>query len=122
VRLMAAVENRSGKDQGMAVAIIGLPGGLTLPEDMKQIKELVRPRDRGQKDAVGRYISAFEIKGRELVLYWRDLAPNAKVDLHLDVIANIPGQYRGPASRAYLYYDPEAKCWAAPLSASIAAK
>jgi hypothetical protein len=122
VRLMAAVENRSGKDQGMAVAIIGLPGGLTLPEDMKQIKELVRPRDRGQKDAVGRYISAFEIKGRELVLYWRDLAKGEKIEVNLDLVCRVPGEYRGPASRAYLYYDADKKFWTEPLGMTIKAR
>src|SRR5262249_42029293 len=39
VRLTAVVENKSGKGQGMTVAIIGLPSGLTLPEDMQQLKD-----------------------------------------------------------------------------------
>ena len=39
MRLTAVVENKSGKGQGMAVAILGLPGGLTLPEDMRQLKD-----------------------------------------------------------------------------------
>src|SRR5262249_8598178 len=33
VRLTATVRNASGKGQGMAVAILGLPGGLIVPED-----------------------------------------------------------------------------------------
>jgi hypothetical protein len=116
-RLNVTLENVSKQGQGMTVAIVGLPAGLKLPDDFKQLRDLAKVVD-GKPGTIGYW----ELRGRELVLYWRDLAPNAKVDLHLDVIANIPGQYRGPASRAYLYYDPEAKCWAAPLSASIAAK
>ena len=46
VRLTVTVENVSGKGQGMAVAIVGLPGGLTLPEDMKQLKEYARAAAR----------------------------------------------------------------------------
>ena len=56
------------------------------------------------------------------MLYWRDLAPDAVVDLNLDVRALVPGVYRGPASRAYLYYNPDVKHWTAPLAAMIAAK
>ena len=73
-RLNVKLENVSDKGQGMAVAIVGLPGGLTLPEDFAQLKDLARLREDGTKP--GR-IGAFEIRGRELVLYWRDLAPDA---------------------------------------------
>ena len=74
VRLTVQVENRSGKGQGMAVAIVGLPGGLTVPEDLKQLKEYTRqPVDGGRPR-----VSAFEIRGRELILYWRDLGPRSK--------------------------------------------
>jgi hypothetical protein len=117
--LNVKLENVSGKGQGMAVAIIGLPAGLKLPDDFAQLKDLARLQDDGKKP--GR-IGAFEIRGRELVLYWRDLAPDAKVDLTLDLRALVPGVYHGPASRAYLYYNPDAKCWIAPLAATIEAK
>jgi hypothetical protein len=123
VRLTATVENKSGKGQGMAVAIIGLPGGLTLPEDLKQLKNYVRLRDKDAKaDAVGSYISAFEIRGRELVLYWRDLAPSEKIRVNLDLICRVPGKYSGPASRAYLYYNSDLKYWVKPLAVTIKAK
>ena len=46
VQLMVKLENVSGQGQGMAVAIIGLPGGLTIPEDLKQLKDLARSRRR----------------------------------------------------------------------------
>jgi hypothetical protein len=123
VRLTATLENRSGKGQGMAVAILGLPAGLTLPEDMKQIKELVRPRDQAPRSADARsYVSHFEVRGRELVLYWRDLAPDEKVRVDLDLICRVPGEYRGPASRAYLYYNADQKYWTEPLKVSITPK
>ena len=47
VRLKVTLENVSGKGQGMATAIIGLPGGLTLPEDLKQLKEYCRQPEDG---------------------------------------------------------------------------
>jgi hypothetical protein len=118
VRLNVHVENASGKGQGMAVAILGLPGGLTIPEDMKQLKGYTAPPSDGQRPLV----SAFEIRGRELVLYWRDLAPDQKIDVPIDLICRVPGEYSGPASRAYLYYNADLKHWIEPLQISIAAK
>jgi hypothetical protein len=118
VRLNVRIENASGKGQGMAVAIVGLPGGLTVPEDMKQLKDYTRLPSDGQRPLV----SAFEIRGRELVLYWRDLAPDQKIDVSIDLICRVPGEYSGPASRAYLYYNADLKHWFEPLKINIAAK
>jgi hypothetical protein len=118
VRLNVHVENASGKGQGMAVAILGLPGGLTIPEDMKQLKGYTAPPSDGQRPLV----SAFEIRGRELVLYWRDLAPDQKIDVPIELICRVPGEYSGPASRAYLYYNADLKYWIEPLKVSIAPK
>ena len=67
-------------------------------------------------------IGAWELRGRELVLYWRDLAPKQQIDVPLDLICRVPGEYRGPASRAYLYYNADHKHWVDPLKVSIAAK
>jgi hypothetical protein len=120
VRLTATVANKTGKGQGMAVAIIGLPGGLTLPEDMKQLKNYVSLRDKVAKVGEFRnYVSAFELRGRELVLYWRDLGPQEKIQVNLDLICRVPGSYRGPASRAYLYYNADRKFWTEPLAVQI---
>src|SRR5262249_41405140 len=47
VRLTVTVENVSGQGQGMTVAVVGLPAGLVLPEDMKQLKDHARPRNDG---------------------------------------------------------------------------
>jgi anti-sigma factor RsiW len=118
VRLTVKVENVSGQGQGMAVAVVGLPGGLTIPEDLKQLKEYVRLPEGGGRPLV----SAFEIRGRELVLYWRDLAPGQKIEVPVDLTCRVPGEYSGPASRAYLYYNADLKHWVEPLKVAIAAK
>lgn len=116
VRLKAVVKNVSGRDQGMTVAVLGLPAGLKVPEDMKQLTEWATLRDNGTKEGP---ISAFEIRGRELVLYWRGLKANQEVALDLSLIAHVPGRYRGPASRAYLYYGSELRHWVDPLTVEI---
>ena len=118
VRLNVTLENVSGKGQGMAVAVLGLPGGLTVPPDMKQLKLYTRLPEDGSRPLV----DAFEIRGRELVLYWRDLAPGRKIAVPLDLVARVPGEYSGPASRGYLYYNADHKHWVDPLRVTIAAK
>lgn len=117
VKLKAVLENKSGQDQGMAVAVLGLPAGLVLPEDHQQLKDLTRLRENATKPGV---ISSWdEPDGRELVLYWRELKADAKVEVELDLICRLPGIYTGPASRAYLYYNADHKHWVTPLRASI---
>ena len=119
VHLSVTVENTQDKGQGMAVAVVGLPAGLTLPEDMKQLKDHARLRNDGKERAL---ISAWETRGREVILYWRDLAPKQKIEVPIDLICRVPGEYRGPASRAYLYYTSDLKHWADPLTIKIAPK
>ena len=89
------------------IAIIGIPGGLEVRHD--QLKELVK---------AGR-IAAYEVLGREVVLYWRSLKAAEKVEIPISLVAAIPGTYTAPASRAYLYYTDEHKQWAAPLTVKI---
>jgi hypothetical protein len=118
VRLTVGLENVSGKGQGMAVAVVGLPGGMALPEDLKQLKEHARVPEDGSRPLV----SAFEVRGRELVLYWRDLAPDQKIEVPLNLVCRVPGTYSGPASRAYLYYNADHKHWVEPLKMTITAR
>ncbi|HEU4533889.1 MAG TPA: hypothetical protein VFS00_07210, partial [Polyangiaceae bacterium] len=92
VDVAVALENASDEGLPMAVAIVGLPGGLEARAD--QLKELVKA---GRVDFV-------ETRGREVILYHRALAPRHKGELVLSCLAAVPGDYRGPASRAYLYY------------------
>jgi alpha-2-macroglobulin-like protein len=92
------------------VAIIGLPGGLEPRHD--QLKELVK---KGT-------IDAYEVLGREVVLYWRTLAGNARVQVPLSLIAAVPGTYTGPDSRAYLYYTDEHKKWVDGVEVEIVSK
>jgi hypothetical protein len=119
VHLSVTVQNAEDKGQGMAVAIIGLPAGLTLPEDMKQLKDHARLRNEGKEKGL---IGAWETRGREVILYWRDLEPKQKIEVPLDLICRVPGEYRGPASRAYLYYNADQKHWVDPLQVTIKAK
>ena len=67
-------------------------------------------------------IAAYEVRGREVILYWRDMQPKQKISLPLSVVAAVPGTYTAPASRTYLYYTDEFKQWTPGMSVTITAK
>ena len=115
VQLRVKLRNTAKTGQGMAVAVVGLPGGMTIPEDLKQLKEYAKVPEGGSRPLIG----AFEIRGRELVLYWRDLQAEQEIEVPIDLICRVPGEYTGPASRAYLYYNSDGKCWIEPLRVAI---
>ena len=92
------------------VAIIGIPGGLEVRHD--QLKELVKAEK----------IAAYEVRGRDVVLYWRSLKGEERVEVPVSLIAAVPGKYTGPASRAYLYYTDEHKQWTDGMAVEIEAK
>jgi anti-sigma factor RsiW len=118
VRLTVKVTNLQEKQDGMVTAIVGLPAGLKVPEDLKQLKLLTeRPAD-GKRPTV----SYWEKRGRELVFYWHGLHEKEVVEFGLELIADVPGEYRGPAGRAYLYYGAEHKHWVDPLAVKVTAK
>jgi hypothetical protein len=102
-----SVANKSDQAIPTPVAIVGIPGGLEVRHD--QLKELVK---------AGK-IDAYEVIGREVVLYWRKLKAKDQFDLPLSLVAAVPGSYTGPASRAYLYYTDEFKNWAPGLQVNI---
>jgi hypothetical protein len=114
VPLHVTVENTQDKGHGMVVAIIGIPAGMQVPTDMKELTDL---REKG-------VIAYFETRDRELILYWRSLGADKKgekkIDLTINLKCEVPGEYRGPASRGYLYYDADQKYWVEPLAIKIA--
>ncbi|MEZ4473300.1 MAG: alpha-2-macroglobulin family protein [bacterium] len=108
VRLTAVVENRTAQGQPMTLARVGLPGGLTF--QTWQLKEL---KDKG-------IIAFYETRPREVILYFRDLAPSARVEVPIDLVALVPGHFTAPASSAYLYYGDDKKFWAPGLEVTVA--
>jgi hypothetical protein len=105
--MRAYVTNTSGKGLPMTMARIGLPGGLAF--QTWQLKEL---KEKG-------IIGFYETREREVILYFRDMAPDAKIALDLDLLARLPGTYVGPASSSYLYYTAEHKSWAPPTTITV---
>ncbi|HEY4330621.1 MAG TPA: alpha-2-macroglobulin family protein, partial [Phycisphaerae bacterium] len=104
------VTNSAGTDAASPIAIIGIPGGLEVRHD--QLKELVK---------AGK-IDAYEVNGREVVLYWRNMKPKTSTELSLSLTAAVPGTYTAPASRTYEYYTDEFKQWVEGTTVTITAK
>ena len=94
-------------DQPTTVAVLGLPAGLEF--QLNQLEDLVRSGT----------IDYYETRAREVICYWRTLAPSEQVRLTLDLIAAVPGSFTGPPPRVYLHDDPERKSENAPLSVEI---
>jgi hypothetical protein len=92
------------------LAIVGIPAGLEVRHD--QLKEIVKSGK----------IDAYEVIGREVILYWRHFLANKQLELPLSLVAAVPGSYTGPASRAYLYYTDEYKNWAPGVKVNIEAR
>lgn len=114
IPLTVTVANRDSIDSGMIVATVGLPAGLSLPSDLKQIGELTT------RAASGELLPArVEVFGREMRLYYRHLPPGASSLCRIDLIAAYPGQYVGPASRAIRSYDPTVTVVNEPLRLTI---
>lgn len=107
VDVNVSVKNTKAEGIPMTVAIVGLPGGLEPRHD--QLKELVKSGA----------VDFYEVRGREVVLYWRCMKPSQEAKLVLGCVAAVPGTYRGPASRAYLYYTDDEKQWVEGLSATV---
>jgi len=104
------IKNTSSEKIGMVIAIVGLPGGMEPRHE--QLKELIASEK----------ISFYEIRGREVIFYWKGMKEKQEVGFKMDVIARIPGKYKGPASRVYLYYTDERKKWIDGLECQIKVK
>ena len=107
VHMDVKVSNATDAGVPMTLARVGLPGGLTF--QTWQLQEL---RDK-------HLIDFYETRPREVILYFRSLAPKAVKDVPLELMATVPGTFTSPASRAYLYYTNERKHWAAPSTVTI---
>jgi len=106
-RMHAEVTNASRNVVNNPLVRIGIPGGMS-PEPW-QLKELV------EKEVVDYY----EIFGSELVLYFRQMGPKETRKINIDLKAQVPGQYLGIASSAYLYYNNEHKNWNSGLAVEV---
>lgn len=107
VRLTTVIKNKTREGLPMTVALIGIPAGLSVqPWQLKELQEK-------------RVFDFYEIINGNLVIYYREMAPEGQSTINLDLKAEIPGSYLGTASSAYLYYTNEYKDWVKGNSITI---
>lgn len=107
VKVKVDIANTTGNPLPMVIARIGVPGGL---EQQKwQLDEL---KKKGLVDF-------YETREREVIVYFRGMAPQSHKKLDLDLLAAVPGTYTAPASQAYLYYTDELRRYADPVKMTI---
>lgn len=106
-RLSVKIRNIKSEGLPMSIAVIGIPGGLSLQP--WQLKEL---QDK-------KIFDFYEILNDNLVIYYRELGPDETKIIDLDLKAETAGQYKGMASAAYQYYMNDFKCWVDGISVYI---
>jgi uncharacterized protein YfaS (alpha-2-macroglobulin family) len=107
VKVHAVVANSSAKGIPMVIARVGIPGGLTF-----QTWQLDELKSKGLVDF-------YETRPREVIVYFRAMGPKAQKAFDLDLLAQVPGTFQGPASQAYLYYTDEFRTFADPLPFTV---
>jgi TonB-dependent SusC/RagA subfamily outer membrane receptor len=107
VRLSTTLINKTTEGLPMVTAVVGIPAGLSVqPWQLKELQER-------------KVFDFYEILNGNLVLYYREMGPEAKHVINLDLKAEMPGKFTGAASSAYLYYANEFKSWTGGNSISI---
>jgi len=107
IRMVGTVHNR-GPGAPMTTVHLGYPGGLSFSP--KQLDDLVERR----------VIDAWETLPREIIVHFRDMAPDERVEIPVDLTADVPGSWTSPPSQAYLYYTDELRTWAPPREIRVA--
>ncbi|MEO1619292.1 MAG: alpha-2-macroglobulin family protein, partial [Planctomycetota bacterium] len=75
--------NKSDQGQPMTMAIVGLPGGLEpVIDSLEQLRD-------------DETIDYYELRGREVILYWRKVEPDAEQQLSIRCIAEVGGEFTG---------------------------
>jgi uncharacterized protein YfaS (alpha-2-macroglobulin family) len=102
VRLTTVLSNRSKEAVPNPIALVGIPAGLSLqPWQLKEMQEQ-------------QLFDYYEIKDGYVVFYFRQMEAQQQKTIHLDLKADLPGEYEAPASSAYLYYANDAVVWSKP--------
>ncbi len=77
-----------------------------------QIWQLKQLQERGE-------VAFYETRPREVTLYWDGIHQGETHTVALDLTAAVPGEFTGPASSAYPYYNDDEKAWDAGLEVRI---
>ncbi|MCB0519775.1 MAG: TonB family protein [Lewinellaceae bacterium] len=109
IRLSTSLTNTSNEAVPNPIAIVGIPAGLGIqPWQVKEMQEK-------------NLFDFYEIKDGTVVFYFRQMEAGEVKNIHLDLKADLPGEYEAPASSAYLYYSNDAVVWSKPERVVVSA-
>jgi hypothetical protein len=107
VRIKADLSNKTNQSQSMAMAMIGIPAGLSLqPWQLKEMQDK-------------KLFDYYEIFEGYVVLHFERINANELKSVAFDLKADIPGTYEAPASTAFLYYSHDQRHWVSPAKIAI---
>ncbi len=90
----------------MAVVDLGIPPGFDVDVDALD-------------DLVGRGIEKYDLAGRQLVVYLRELRAGASFEFSYPITPRHPLTVKTPPSRVYAYYQPEVEAFAQPIEIAV---
>ncbi len=93
VQLRATLTNTEKFAQGMSLAILSIPAGLTLePKILKELQD-------------NQVFDFYELSNNKLICYYRSMQPKESKTIAINLKAQVPGTFQSDASFAYLYYN-----------------
>jgi len=100
-----------------AIIDLGLPPGFTVEtEDLARLVARFQDLPEDYPDA---QVKRFELTGRQIILYVRNLSGAQPLTFSYRLRANFPLVAQTPASTAYDYYNPSTAAGAAPLTLTV---
>ncbi|HBC88626.1 MAG TPA: hypothetical protein DCZ94_16890 [Lentisphaeria bacterium] len=94
INCRATVDNNGAMPANMVLVDIGVPPGFdVIPDKLEAMK------DRND-------IEQWEIRGRQAIIYLREIKANSQAVVSFDMKAKYPIRAQTPVSRAYEYYQP----------------
>lgn len=98
IQLDCQVQNLTSRRQPSVIAKIQLPEGTSLPPSLRQLRYAVKKAASDDSPEPTRW----SVDGRELTLFWGDLASGQRVKLTIDLICNKVADATTGTSKAYL--------------------
>ncbi|HMO35826.1 MAG TPA: hypothetical protein PKA06_07280, partial [Gemmatales bacterium] len=115
VQLQCVLENRTSRRQPNIVLHLQLPEGLKLPENMKQLRQMLRTNasDNYQEPA------RFTRSPQGLHFHWSELPTEQPMVITLDLVCEKAGNFRALPSRAYLENQQQDTCQSPGLEIEV---
>jgi hypothetical protein len=107
IRATCTLTNRRSTAAKMVLLDLAIPPGFAAtPADFTALVE-------------AKTIQKYEMTSRQVILYFEEVRPGKAVQFSYDLRAKYPIRATAPASKAYLYYNPEQVAVAAPVEVEV---